>query len=214
MGGMTLDLKKDRPDLYRPGTADFIEVDVPAMTYLAVDGHGDPNTSEAYAAAVASLFACGYAIRGAFKRRTGEAFVVGPLEGLWTASDPATFVTREKCAWDWTMLIPLPDAASPADVEAGLADAARRKPELPIASVEARELREGRSLQIMHVGSYDDEGPVLARLHDDVMPRLGLTFNGPHHEIYLGDPRRTAPEKLRTVLRQPVRDATDPSRNL
>lgn len=203
---MRIDLKKDRKDLYRPGTAEFVTVTVPPMTYLAVDGHGDPNTTPAYTAAVEALFTTAYAIRAVFKQRGEDDFVVGPLEGLWSSPDPASFVTRDKKAWDWTMLIPLPEEVSAHDISAGIAAAERKKPHIA-GLVRVLELDEGACLQIMHVGSYDDEGPTLARLHDEVMPRLGLTWNGPHHEIYLGDPRRTAPEKLRTVLRQPVAPA-------
>lgn len=204
-GCVSIDLNKDLPHLYRPGAADFVEVDVPPMTYLAVDGHGDPNTSPDYAQAVASLYTAGYGIRAAFKGRTGSGFVVGPLEGLWTSSDPTTFTTRDKGAWDWTMLIPLPDQIDEDDLAAGLTAAARKRPDLP--APEVRRITEGRSLQILHVGPYDEEGPTLSRLHSEVMPGRGLTWNGPHHEIYLGDPRRTAPERLRTILRQPVRPA-------
>jgi hypothetical protein len=207
---MRLDVKKDRKALYRAGTADFAEVDVPPATYLAADGHGDPDTAPAYAAAVGALYAAGYATRSALKDRTGDDFVVGPLEGLWTSADPAAFTARSKADWDWTMLIPLPDPVDADDVAQGLAAAAARRPDLPVAGVRVLRLHEGRALQILHVGPYDDEGPTLARLHGQVMPALGLTWNGPHHEIYLGDPRRSAPETLRTVLRQPVRAAGAP----
>jgi hypothetical protein len=205
---LRIDLKKDRPDLYRPGPAEFTEVDVPAVTYLAVDGHGNPNTSPAYTAAVGALYAAAYAIRAAVKKRTGDDFVVGPLEGLWSSTDPSSFVGRRKDEWDWTMLIPLPDLAAPGDIADGLTAAAARKPELPVSAVRPVALTEGRSLQILHLGSYDDEAATLARLHDEVMPARGLTFNGPHHEIYLSDPRRVAPGRLRTILRQPVRPIT------
>lgn len=202
---MKIDLKKDRKDLYQPSAKDFTEVVVPPAAYLAIDGHGDPNTSGEYAAAVSALYAAGYATKAAFRARTGDDFVVGPLEGLWSSTDHTAFTRREKGAWDWTMLIPLPDAVSEDDTEAGLAAAACKKPELPVDRVSRVGLDEGRCLQVMHVGSYDDETPTLARLHDEVMPGQGLTFNGRHHEIYLSDPNKTAPEKLKTVLRQPVR---------
>lgn len=204
---MKIDLKKDRKDLYRPAQKEFTEVDVPTLTYLAKDGHGDPNSSPAYAAAVTSLYATAYATKFAFRSRTADDFVVGPLEGLWASADPTAFTDRRKGDWDWTMMIALPEEVDREDVAQGLATAARKKPELPVLDLHVLELTEGRSLQIMHVGSYDDEGPALARLHHEVMPDRGLTFNGRHHEIYLGDPRRVAPEKLRTVLRQPVRSA-------
>lgn len=202
---MAYDLKVERKDLYAPSAREFTLVTVPPMTYLAVDGAGDPNTSPLYVDAVSSLYTVGYGIRFACAARTGERFVVGPLEGLWTSDDPTSFVDRRKDAWSWTMMIPLPEMVVEGDIRAGRAGAARKKPDLPIDRVEVRMLDEGLSLQIMHIGSYDDEAPTLARLHDDVMPARGLTWNGAHHEIYLSDPRRVAAEKLRTVLRQPVR---------
>jgi len=200
-----IDLKKDLKEFYQPGAAEFVEVHLPPRRYLAIDGHGDPNTSSDYAAAVPALYASGYAVKFALRARTGDDFVVGPLEGLWTSSDPTSFTGRRKDEWDWTMLIPLPDVVTADDVATGLATAATKKPDLPIGRLRVVELHEGRCLQIMHLGSYDDEGPVLARLHDEVIPERGLTWDGPHHEIYLSDPRRVAPERMRTVLRQPVR---------
>lgn len=188
---MAIDLKKDFPELYRPGTRDFVRVQVPATRYLALDGQGDPNTAPAYRRALEALYPAAYAVRAAMKKRAGDAFVVGPLEALWWADDPADFVAGNKNAWQWTLMIPLPAQVTSED--------------LAVSDVEVRILEEGECLQIMHVGPYDAEGPTLARLHHEIMPSLGLTFNGAHHEIYLSDPRRSAPEKLRTVLRQPVR---------
>lgn len=202
---MRIDLKTERRDLYQPSARSFVDVEVPPMRYLAADGHGDPNISADYAHAVESLYTTAYAMRAALKERMGNDFVVGPLERLWSSADPSTFVARRKDDWDWTMLTPLPDLVDAEDLEAGPAAAAARKPELPIGSVRILALDEGRCLQIMHLGPYDDEGPTLALLHDEVMPGRGLTWNGPHHEISLGDPRRSAPERLRTVQRQPVR---------
>lgn len=204
---MRIDLKKDLPHLYLPGTRDFVEVDVPTTDYLAVDGHGDPNTAPGYRTALELLYTAAYSVRAALKARTGDDFVVGPLEGLWTSADPGAFTGRRKDEWDWTMLIPLPDLASAEDVADGLAAARRKEPHLPFVRLSTRTLHEGRCLQIMHVGSFDDEGPTLAHLHEEVMPALGLTFAGPHHEIYLSDARRVAPARMRTVLRQPVRPA-------
>ena len=112
-------------------------------------------------------------------------------------------------SWDWTMLIVIPDLVPDAVVKAGLSQSAAKKPDLPIGDVGVRTLDEGRSLQILHVGAYDDEGPTLHRLHHEVMPARGHTFNGHHHEIYLSDPRRVPPERLKTIPRQPVRPADD-----
>jgi hypothetical protein len=204
------DLKREHAELYAPSAKEFTTVDVPPMRYLAVDGHGDPNTSAAYRDAVEALFAVAYAVKFASKRGLGRDFVVAPLEGLWWADDRGAFVARDKGAWSWTMLIAQPDWIDDEAVAAALA-AVRAKatgasnPALDVLRLE--HLHEGLSAQILHVGSYDDEAPTLARLHDEWMPQHGLTFNGAHHEVYLSDARRTAPEKLRTVLRQPVRPA-------
>ncbi len=177
---------------------------VPELTRLQIDGHGDPNQSPAYLTAVQALYTAGYGVRAAVKGRTGEGFVVGPLEGMWWADDPSDFVARNKHRWSWTMLICLPPWLVQADLDAGLASAAAAKPGLPIDRLSVVRVTEGRCLQRLHIGSYDAEGPVLAELHQQLMPEQGLDFAGPHHEIYLSDPRRTSPQKLRTVLRQPV----------
>lgn len=198
-----VDLKAERRDLYAPPRSKFVEVSVPPMRFLAVEGSGDPNTSPSYAAAVQALYAASYAAKFASKSSYERDYVVLPLEGVWWADDMRTFLTREKDAWSWRMLIRQPDWLSDADLTAAI-EAAHRKG----ADVERRlrieAFEEGRCVQILHIGSYDDEGPTLRRLHEEVLPERGLRPTGPHHEIYLGDPRRTAPEKLRTVLRQPV----------
>lgn len=207
MTGEKYDVKRAYREFYAPSAREFTLVDVPPMRYLAVDGHGDPNTAAAYAEAVEALFSVAYAVKFRSRRELGRDFVVAPLEGLWRADDPAAFVARDKSAWDWTLLIAQPDWIDEALVAEAVA-AARAKGDRPALSlVRLRELHEGPSAQILHIGSYDDETPTLAHLHDEWMPQHGLTFAGDHHEIYLSDARRTAPEKLRTVLRQPVRPA-------
>ena len=193
------DIKKALPALYAPKRGGFHVVDVPEIAFLMVDGHGDPNTSPAYTEAVTALYTLSYTVRAIVKADLGRVHTVGPLEGLWSADDPAVFVTREKSAWDWTMMISQPAWITPDVVEAAM----RKKK--AVDGVRFAPYAEGRSVQVLHVGSYDDEAPVLAALHREYLPEHGLTFNGRHHEIYLSDPRRTAPEKLRTILRQPVR---------
>jgi hypothetical protein len=195
------DVKKERRDLYAPGRREFVLVDVPPMTFLMVDGQGDPNTSDAYREAVEALFTASYGVRAVAKERLGVAHTVAPLEGLWSAEDMSTFHTREKSAWSWTMMIAQPDHVTPEALDEGIANA-RRKRALPGLRVER--FAEGRCVQILHVGSYDDEGPTLARLHDEYLPARGLAPTGRHHEIYLSDARRTEPARLRTILRQPV----------
>lgn len=207
MTGEKYDVKRAYREFYAPSAREFTLVDVPPMRYLAVDGHGDPNTAAEYAEAVEALFSVAYAAKFRSRKELGRDFVVAPLEGLWRADDPAAFVARDKSSWDWTLLIAQPDWIDEALVAEAVA-AARAKGDRPALSlVHLRELHEGPSAQILHIGSYDDETPTLARLHDEWMPQHGLTFAGDHHEIYLSDARRTEPEKLRTVLRQPVRSA-------
>lgn len=199
------DIKSDYKMLYTPSRKAFERVDVPELRYIAIDGAGDPNTSEAYADAVQSLYAVAYALKFASKKGLGRDFTVGPLEGLWRADDMAAFVERDKSSWRWTMMIAQPDWISSEMVEAAKEEAFKKKRIEAIAQVRFLTLVEGPSIQILHLGSYDDEAPTLRRLHHDYMPANGLTFNGDHHEIYLSDPRKTPPERLKTILRQPVR---------
>ncbi len=198
------DIKRAHRELYAPSAKDFAVIDVPPMQYLAIDGSGDPNTSSEYADAVEALFSVAYAVK--FRSKAlGRDLVVGPLEGLWRADDPAAFVTRDKASWSWTMLIAQPEWIDEALVTESVAAVRAKGEKAALDRLRLEGLHEGESVQILHVGSYDDEAPTLARLHDEWMPQRGLTFNGDHHEIYLSDARRTAPDKLRTVLRQPVR---------
>ena len=198
-----IDFKKAHPELYRPSAKDFALVDVPEMRFVMVDGAGDPNTSPEYKRALEWLFSVSYAMKFAAKAALKIDYVVPPLEGLWWADDPNDFVARRKDRWRWTMMIMAPDFLTMAMFSAAV-DKARNKLGVSPDSLRFEIYKEGRSLQILHIGSYDDEGPVLARLNDDVMLSLGLTFGGAHHEIYLSDARKTKPAKLKTILRQPV----------
>ena len=201
-----IDFKKRYPLLYGARAGNFAAVDVPVMQFVKIDGARDPNRDPAYKRAVAWLYPVSYAMKFALKARTQEHYVVPPLEGLWWADDPDDFVKRRKNLWRWTMMIMVPDFVGRSDFDAALAKC-RGKLGEPPASLRLEPFDEGRCLQTLHVGSYDDEGPALARLHNEVMPAMGLTFAGLHHEIYLSDPRKTAAEKLKTILRQPVRNA-------
>lgn len=200
-----IDFKTTLKGLYAPPAGKFVPVDVPRMRFVKVDGQGDPNTAPAYRAAIEWLYSVSYALKFAAKAR-GADYTVPPLEGLWWADDPSAFTKREKDLWRWTMMIMVPDFTTGDMFAAALAKAGA-KLGTPPATLRLEDYHEGPSLQTLHRGSYDDEAPVLAHLHDEVMPARGLTFNGPHHEIYLSDPRRTEPARLRTVLRQPVRRA-------
>ncbi|MDO3704921.1 GyrI-like domain-containing protein [Micromonospora sp. C28SCA-DRY-2] len=191
-------------DTYRASRGRFDVVDVPDLRYLMIDGHGDPNTP-AFTDAAEALYPLAYKLKFASKRTLGRDYVVMPLEALWWADDMATFTAlRDKSRWDWTLMIMVPDwideemfAGAVEQVAAG--DRPRRLDDVRLGA-----LSEGRCVQTLHVGSHDDEAPVLARMHHEFIPGNGLRMVGKHHEIYLSDFRRTAPEKLRTILRQPV----------
>lgn len=200
-----VDFKKELKHLYQPATAEFSVVQVPAMQFLMVDGHGDPNVAQAYADAVEALYAVSYTIKFASKKLLNSDYVVPPLEGLWWAQDMDAFTTAlDKSQWDWTMMIMQPDWITPAMVEEACTAVAGQKDLVTLSRLRLETYAEGLSVQIMHIGSYDEEGPTLQRLHHEFMPANDFKFNGKHHEIYLSDPRRVAPEKLKTVLRQPV----------
>lgn len=201
-----IDFKKVLKPLYSPPTGEFAAIEVPTMQFVKLDGEGDPNESPSYQAAVQWLYSVSYAMKFAAKRLLGKDYVVPPLEGLWWAADPKSFVRRDKGQWHWTMMIMAPDMID-REMFSGAVAKASKKLGQPPEDLRIEAYAEGLSLQTLHIGSYDDEGPVLARLHDEVMPDKGMDFNGPHHEIYLGDPRMTEPSKLRTILRQPVRSA-------
>lgn len=202
-----VDFKKTLKHLYLPPAKDFSQVEVPAMQFVMVDGAGDPNTSPVYRQALEWLYSVSYGLKFASKLTLKRDYAVPPLEGLWWAEDMDTFLTREKDKWSWTMMIMVPDWIDRAMFDAAVTKAAGKLGAEPPASLRLEAFDEGLSVQIMHVGSYDAEGPTIARLHGEYLPANGLSENGHHHEIYIGDPRRTAPEKLKTVLRQPVRRA-------
>lgn len=202
-----IDFKKTLKELYAPPTTEFVEVKVPRMQFFKVDGAGNPNTSASYKLAVEALYGVSYATKFDAKNRLGQDYVVPPLEGLWWADDPEAFTARRKNEWRWTMMIMAPEFVTPEIFQTAATKTRKKAGALP-ETLRLEPLEEGLCLQIMHIGSYDDEGPILTRLHDEIMPARRLTFNGPHHEIYLSDPRRTASEKLKTILRQPIQPAT------
>ncbi|MGE0373253.1 MAG: GyrI-like domain-containing protein [Gammaproteobacteria bacterium] len=198
-----LDFKKTLKTLYAAPKGRFERVDVPELRYVMVDGQGDPNTAPAYKCAIEWLYLVSYAMKFAARRELGKDYVVPPLEGLWWAENPADFVARRKDRWHWVMMIMVPDFVGQDIYAAVLAKTGAKLGEPP-DTLRLETLTEGLSLQTLHIGSYDDEGAILAYLHDELMPTEKLVFNGRHHEIYLSDPRRTAPGKLKTILRQPV----------
>lgn len=199
------DIKRERPDLYAPRAGGPRIVVVPPLMFLMADGRGDPNTAPAYRQAVEALYAASYAVRALARSATGRIHVVGPLEGLWSSAELGSFRSRDKDSWEWTLMIVQPEWIT-ADLVGEALTGARRAKSLPaLGGLRFECYDEGRSVQVLHVGSYDDEGPAIERLHREFLPAHGLTATARHHEIYLSDARRTPPARLRTILRQPVR---------
>ena len=199
-----IDFKKELKHLYRPSPKEFVVVDVPPMKFLMIDGHGDPNTAQEYQDAVEALYAVSYKLKFVSKKELGKDYVVPPLEGLWWAEDMETFTTaRDKSAWDWTMMIMQPEWITQEMVEEAVKQVEKKG--LPaLSKLYLETYHEGLAVQVLHIGSYDDEAPTIARMHAFI-DENGYEPAGKHHEIYLSDPRKVAPEKLKTVLRQPVR---------
>jgi hypothetical protein len=192
-------------DSYQAKRDRFRILEVPDLRYLMVDGHGDPNTSALFSEGIEALYPVAYKLKFASKRELGRDYVVPPLEGLWWARDMDTFtVARDKSEWDWTLMLMVPDWIGPDMVSAAVEQAGRKNRPARLDDVRLAPLSEGHCVQTLHLGPFDEEAAVLARMHDEFIPQNGLRMVGRHHEIYLSDPRRTAPEKLRTILRQPV----------
>lgn len=202
-----IDFKKELKHLYRPSAKEFVVVDVPLMNFLMINGHGDPNTAQEYKDAVEALYGVAYRLKFMSKREKGMDYVVPPLEGLWWAEDMKAFTTkRDKSAWGWTMMIMQPEWITQEMLEEAVKQVGEKKslPVLPKLRLEG--YHEGLAVQILHIGPYDEEGPTIARMHAFIVEN-GYEPAGKHHEIYLSDPRKVAPEKLKTVLRQPISNA-------
>ncbi len=201
-----IDFKKEQKHLYRPSNKEFVVVEVPQMNFIMADGHGDPNTAQEYHDVVEALYAVAYKIKFMCKKQLGKDYVVPPLEGLWWAEDMELFTTgRDKSKWDWTMMIMQPEWITQEMFDEACGQVAKAKNPPALSRLRLESYNEGLSVQIMHIGSFDDEGPTIHKLHHEYLPENGYVEAGKHHEIYLSDPRKVAPEKLKTVLRQPVR---------
>ncbi|GAA0972252.1 GyrI-like domain-containing protein [Nocardiopsis tropica] len=195
-------------DAYRAPRGRFRIAEIPDLHYLMIDGRGDPNTSPAFAEAVGALYPVAYKLKFASKRELGRDYVVMPLEGLWWAEDMDAFTAaRDKSRWDWTMMIMVPDWTDQDMFASAVERAAAGNRPARLGDVRLERLSEGRCVQTLHVGPFDGEAGVLARMHHEFIPDHGLRMTGKHHEIYLGDFRRVAPERMRTILRQPVEAA-------
>jgi len=199
-----VDLRKELKHLYNPSAKQVAIINVPKMNFLMIDGKGDPNTAQEYKDAVEALFAVSYALKFMVKKEREVDFGVLPLEGLWWTSNVAKFSMEDKDKWKWTSLIMQPEYVADDFVSRAFEQVRKKKnpPALPKMRFEG--FQEGLSAQTMHIGLYSAEGPTIENLHNFIKDN-GYELRGKHHEIYLSDPRRSAPEKLKTILRQPMK---------
>lgn len=199
-----IDLKKELKHLYGPSAKVVVQVDVPALQFLMIDGEGDPNTSKQYAEAVEALFSVSYTAKFMVKKSPQAIdYAVMPLEGLWWADDMSTFIDGDKSKWKWTMMIMQPDFVGAEVVHAAIAQVKQKKPLPAVAELRLENFTEGLCAQVLHVGPFSEEGPTIQKVHEFIHARSSLA--GKHHEIYLSDIRRAAPAKWKTIIRQPMK---------
>jgi hypothetical protein len=198
-----LDLKKSLKHLYQPSAKVVSQVEVPAFSYLMIDGEGDPNVSAAYAEAVEALFSVSYTAKFMVKKgHLAIDYGVMPLEGLWWSDDMSAFVANDKSKWKWTMMIMQPDFVPDTLIDAAIEEV-RRKKKLPaVDRLRLERFTEGLCAQTLHIGPFSEEGPTIQRVHDFIAQRGALA--GKHHEIYLTDIRRAEPARWKTIVRQPM----------
>ncbi len=196
-----VDFMKLLKPFYAPPTKEPVLVEVPVMQFLMLDGRGGPEEAE-YELALGALYPMAYTLKFAVKKALQIDYGVFPLEGLWWMGDGQEFDPLSRSAWAWTAMIAQPEWVTPERVEEARAQVIQ-KGSAKAAAVRLETFDEGLAAQVMHIGPYADEAPTIERLHAFIAAQ-GCRPRGKHHEIYLGDPRRTAPERLKTVLRQPV----------
>jgi hypothetical protein len=203
-----LDLKKDLKHLYNPPSKQVVEVVVPPMQFIQIDGAGDPNDSPTFQAATETLYGLSYSLKFTSKKTLGIDYGVMPLEGLWWLDEGIFDLDIDRSHWRWTLMIMQPDHITP-ELFAGAVRALREKKN-PANLDAARFVRfdEGLAAQVMHIGPYSTEMPTVERVHQFI-EAAGYRPRGKHHEIYLSDPNRAAPDKMKTVLRQPMQQKTE-----
>ena len=197
-----IDYKKKLKHLYGPSSKKIVIVEVPPMNYFMVDGEGGP-AAESYQQAIEALYGLSFTVKFDVKKGVGPDYTVMPLEGLWWAKDITAFSADRKDEWLWKMMIMQPDYVTAKHVNAATKQLREKKNPLALDKIRFDSYHEGFSVQILHIGPYDDEGPTIAQMHKFI-DENGYQLHMKHHEIYLSDPRRSKPEKLKTVLRQPI----------
>ena len=199
-----IDLKKSLGPLYTLRGTDCALVAPPALRILAVEGTGDPNTAAAWREAVTALYSVAYTLKFMLKQSGGAPdFSVMPLEALWWVAEGETFSLAERGNWLWRALIVMPDFVTQAHLDEALRLARKKKNNEALKLVVLTSFAEGACAQVLHIGPYADEPVTVARLRAFIAAQ-GYVQMGKHHEIYLSDPQRTAPEKMKTIIRLPI----------
>nr|WP_040949766.1 GyrI-like domain-containing protein [Gorillibacterium massiliense] len=208
---MAFDYKKEYKEFYLPKDKPEI-IEIPLMNFIAVRGKGDPNDDEGeYKKAANLLYGIAYTIKmsykGAYKIDGYYEYVVPPLEGFWWMEDVQGVDYGRKNEFQWISIIRLPDFVMKEDFDWAIAEATRKKKE-DYSKVEFLTYEEGLCVQCMHIGLFDDE-PETVRKMDDFIVMNGyetdISDKRYHHEIYLSDPRKCSPEKMKTVIRHPIK---------
>jgi hypothetical protein len=199
-----VDLKKELKHLYQPPKDRVVQVDVPAMNFLMVDGEGDPNTAQTYRDALEVLYPLSYTLKFLVKKGPKAVdYGVMPLEGLWWADDMSTFSVEDKSKWKWTLMIMQPSYVKKAMVDTAIAEVKRKKNPIALSKVRFETFPEGKAAQIMHIGPFSEEGPTIEKVHNFI-DECDRKRSGKHHEIYLSDIRTADPKKWKTIIRQPM----------
>lgn len=197
-----IDFKKEYKALYTGKKWVFNIIEIPKTKYVQIHGSGNPNTDPSYSSAVEALYAVAYTVKFMCKKKEQD-FVVMPLEGLWYSDEVSVFENKEKEKWNWTMMIMMPTFVTDDIFREAINTAKNKKNNSKISEVFFEDYNEGLVIQTLHVGSYDEEGPVISEMHKHISEQ-GYKLNGNHHEIYLNNPRKTSSEKLKTIIRQPI----------
>lgn len=198
-----IDLKKDL-NLYLPSSEEVEVVRVPRFNYLMIDGQGDPNTSKEFQDAMQAMYTVVYTLKFIIKKEKKIDYPVMAVEGLWWVDDMTTFSMENKSAWKWTLMILQPSVVTKALFKKAVKLATEKKGFTALQRIRFEPFTEGLAVQIMHIGTYAEEAPTIQRLHSFAKER-GFELRDKHHEIYVSDPRKVKPEKMRTVIRQPIR---------
>lgn len=201
-----LDLKKKFKELYMPRAGKVTLVDVPEMNFLMINGSGYPQTGPGpFQEAIEALYGLAYTLKFMLKKEGSKIdYTVMPLEGLWWMAGGGEFDAQRGQDWKWTLMVAQPGHITEEDVKKAKRELKEKKDPTSLAKVRFRKFTEGKSVQALHIGPWSEEQPTIERMHAFAREN-GFKIKGKHHEIYMSDPRRTAPEKLKTVLRQPVR---------